>query len=402
MSRDLHLGYVVYWGALEPLGRAVAVPVVEAFARRAQVTFVTFEKPGDLVEEEDQEAMAARLEAAGVRWLPLRYTKRPRGASAVWDAFRGRQALGRVHRRSPLDVVQGRTYVGGLVGMLAARRTGAPFVYYHDACWPEEQVDAGIWPPESRRYRAARAVEDRMFLAARGVVVLTEQTRRRLGREERVPDHVPTEVVRPTSGLIQRSGEGSLRRARAADDLRLVHLGSVSDRYCLGWVLSFFDHVLQERPGSRLTFLAHRDHDLIRKAAADHGVQDALEIRSVPHERVDAEIRSHDAGMVFLREGWSHHCQSPTKGGEYLACGLPVVCNPYAGDVPELVEGKGLGVVVAEESEEAHRRALAHLLPLVEDPDLPARARSVAQERYDLEEGVERQMAMFRRILEES
>ena len=59
-----------------------------------------------------------------------------------------------------------------------------------------------------------------------------------------------------------------------------------------------------------------------------------------------AELQRHDAGLFFLTEGLSEHGCSPTKIGEYWACGLPVVTTPNVSDTDAIVQSRRVGVVV--------------------------------------------------------
>src|SRR5271167_4342580 len=50
--------YLVYWGALEPLGQALVLPSVRRLAQLgARVTLVTFDKAEDLCQREQVEAI---------------------------------------------------------------------------------------------------------------------------------------------------------------------------------------------------------------------------------------------------------------------------------------------------------------------------------------------------------
>jgi glycosyltransferase involved in cell wall biosynthesis len=95
----------------------------------------------------------------------------------------------------------------------------------------------------------------------------------------------------------------------------------------------------------------------------------------------------------------------PTKIGEYLAAGLPVVANKGIGDVEEILRGRGsetdgpVGVLVEEFTEEAYRRAVRDLLVLLEDPSIRERCRRVAEEQLDLERiGWPRYRGLYERL----
>src|SRR2546422_4483794 len=82
--------YIVYWGAGDPLGQSLVLPAVKKLAALgADLTLVTFEKPGDLACHEAMMKIRASLDQHGVRWVPLRYHKRPKVPATAFDFFQG-------------------------------------------------------------------------------------------------------------------------------------------------------------------------------------------------------------------------------------------------------------------------------------------------------------------------
>lgn len=402
MSRSdrLHVGYVVYWGASEALGQTVAVPAVRALARWVDVTLVSFEKPQDRAVEERMEEVGQRLAEAGVRWKSLTYRSTPPVVSSFLDLRDGVRAMKDLHAERGFDLILGRTYVGGLVGALAVRKLRIPFVYYHDACWPEEQVDLGKWSRGSLRDRVAHRLEAVSFRTADGVVVLTRRTLDRLRSDGRLPPDRPAVVAPTTSGLIDRAEPGGLRRPRTSDrPLRLLYVGNVRGRYALHAVLDFASAVRRRVPGSTLSVYSHRDRDFVRREVERRDLEEAVRIDRVEPAEMPDVLPRYDAGMMFLEPGISSPCTTPTKVGEYLAFGLPVVSNRAVGDVPDLLVDERVGVVLPEFTPEAYAKGVEELLPLVGDPDVPRRANEVATNVFDRTVAARRQVELFRRIL---
>ena len=126
-SENPRVLYIAYWGALEPLGQSLVVPAVERLARR-RAYLITFEKPTDLARSNADLATRARLRDAGIRWLPLRYHKDPKIPATAFDIANG-CLRGLVQRlRGRIDVIHGRTFIGGLIGQTLSRLLGVPWI----------------------------------------------------------------------------------------------------------------------------------------------------------------------------------------------------------------------------------------------------------------------------------
>src|SRR5262245_53311044 len=98
--------YISYDGVLEPLGESQVLGYLERLSGYA-LWVLSFEKPQDLADAGRVAVMRRRLDERGIRWIPLRYTKRPPVASTAWDIARG--------------VWRGRTAVRGGAALVHAR-----------------------------------------------------------------------------------------------------------------------------------------------------------------------------------------------------------------------------------------------------------------------------------------
>lgn len=393
--------YVVYWGAGEPLGQALVFPSVKRLAELgATVTLVTFEKAEDLRQDGYMAAIRYQLEALGIHWIPLRYHRRYQAAAKVYDAINGWAHSVAAQLGGRTDIIHARTFVGGLMGLVLARLLRAKFVYHNEGFYPDEQVDGGVWAPGSRRHRIARRLDAQLYARADGIIVLSHRARATI--EELAPvrrKQTPVTVV-PSAVDLERfrcaKHDGGIRPV----EMRLIYTGSVGLRYRLDWAAHFAAAALQELGHGSLRVVSRADRSVVEGILRASGLpQDSWTVDSVPHAAMPEELSRHDAGLFFLTEGLSEQGCSPTKIGEYWACGLPVVTTPNVSDTDEIVRRDRVGVVVREHSEAGYSEAIRTLAKLLEDPELPARCRRAAETHYALAPACERQMALYREVL---
>ena len=137
--------YIVYWGALEQLGQSLVIPAVKKLAQMgAEITLVTFEKPQDLENKIEMNRVREMLNEDVIEWIPLKYHKNPKIPATLFDIVQA-IGVGAVKRlKKKYDIVHGRTYIGGLIGLPLAKLIGAKFVYHNEGFYPDEQVDGGF------------------------------------------------------------------------------------------------------------------------------------------------------------------------------------------------------------------------------------------------------------------
>lgn len=388
--------YIVYWGALEPLGRSLVVPsVLRLAAMGVDLSLITFEKQTDLEQEREVVVLRRQLEEGGVRWRPLSYHKTPKWPATAFDACAAVLAALRLRLRGRFDVVHARTFVAGPMGYVIAKLLGARFVYHNEGFYPDEQVDGGVWRQGSLAHRVALRVEAFLYDHADGLIALSERARDTLKSRPRITAGGTPVVVVPSAVDLEgfRPGTANRDRSRA---LSLVYLGSVGFRYRLDDAGRFVAAVRRVVPGATLTVVSRAEPSLVAAMLDSSGLaREAWSLLALPHSAVPAELIRHDAGLFFLTEGLSEHGCSPTKIGEYWACGLPVVSTPNVSDTDAIVRTRRVGVVTRGRTPEELEDTARALLGVLQDPGLAARCRESAVITYSLEAACERQRGLY-------
>lgn len=395
-----HVLYVVYWGALEPLGRALVQPSVKQLARLgARITLVTFDKPGDLERADEVKRVRESLADAGVRWLPLRYHKRPKVPATAFDIGHGiaRGIAGRVRDRP--DIVHARTFIGGLIGLGVARLTGANFIYHNEGFYPDEQVDGEVWAAGSAPHRIASRLERRLYTGADAIFSTSRGGKRIIESLDGVKEKGTPVLAVPSCVDLDQFSPRPRREGNRNGSLRLVYVGSVGGRYLLDRIGWFVQVARQERPETYLQLLTHAEPEIVRTMLGKSGLpEDAWSSKFVPHEDLPDELSRHDAGFFFLAQGISTAGFSPTKVGEYWAMGLPVISTAAMADIDEVIRQERVGVIVEDHTDEAYRESVTRLLELLDDPDLADRCRQAAERHYALDAACERQLEAYERL----
>jgi len=99
---------------------------------------------------------------------------------------------------------------------------------------------------------------------------------------------------------------------------------------------------------------------------------------------VAEHLAAADMAFCFIKPGFSKLSSSPTKIGEFLASGLPVLCNAGIGDTDELLVENRVGVLLRTFGHESYVQALREVDQFAEDTSLRRRCRDVAQRYFDL------------------
>jgi len=106
-------------------------------------------------------------------------------------------------------------------------------------------------------------------------------------------------------------------------------------------------------------------------------------VRAVAPKDVAAYLSAGDVGISFIKRCFSKLASSPTKNGEYLACGLPIIINAGIGDSDRLAHESAAVLLVDGVNEQEFERAWIGIEELTK-PRIKAKARELAETEFDL------------------
>lgn len=405
--------YLSYDGLTDGLGRSQILPYILGLEERGHgFTIVSFEKRDRF--HAGRSAIERLIAGRNIKWIPLRYTPSPPILSTVYDVLRLRKLVKRLHREQPFSVIHCRSYITSLVGLHLKRRECVPFVFDMRAFYADERVDGNLWnlrnPIFKTVYHFFKRMERAFLQEADFTVSLTGKGRDIIHSWTGLKGQpLPIEVIPCCADLNHFSPDRvrpELRDSLMAelgllkDDLVLTYLGSVGTWYMLPEMLDFFKVLLSGRPNAKLLFITPDSADEILPIVSEKGIlQDHIIIRQADREEVPTYLSLAHVALFFIKPVFSKSGSSPTKHGEMLGMGLPLITNANVGDMDRIVSSSGTGIIINDFSEQSYLSAVAQMDDLLLIPK--ERMYQAAQDFYSLEMGVQRYDAIYRSIADQ-
>jgi len=400
--------YITYDGLTDPLGRSQVLPYLVGLAQRGhRITILSCEKPQRM--DRDGGRIRKLCADAGIAWVPLKYHKQPLIVSSMIDAAALQRAATRLHRAEQFDLVHCRSYIPARAGLALKRRFGTKFLFDMRGFWPDEKIEGDNWNLANPLYRTAyryfKRLESRLLRGADHIVSLTEAGKAQLlTRPELATDPAPITVIPCCVDfdhfpLATDASRAVARRTLgiAADAPVLGYLGSLGSWYMGNEMLDFFGVYRSRHPDARFLFVTPDSPESIRAAAAARGIdRDHVIIRAASREEVPQYMSAADLGIFFIEPVFSKTASSPTKMGEMLALGLPLVTNAGVGDVEALVNDLGCGVAIHEFNDASYAAALDRLATL---PGSALQRRERALACFDVKLGIDRYDSIYRQLI---
>jgi glycosyltransferase involved in cell wall biosynthesis len=357
---------------------------------------VTYEKPEDWADTDAMSRAKADCKAHGIRWLPQQFHPRPKIIAPVFSMIRMIWLVWRELRRSEIRLIHARSYIPAAVALVVSRMTGVPFIFDMRALWPEELITAGRLKRGSIMHRAIVATERACLARAAGVVSLTHAA------VDYLKKVYPQELSKQRISVIPTCADLDRFTLPDTPPAETVYgcLGTVlSGWFKLDWLSAFLRAVAKHDPEARIEIVTRDDTAIVRARIDPSAHLKNLSIFSTPSECVPEIVKGHSISAMFFTEGTSKLGSAPTRLGELLGSGIPVVANEGVGDVAQIIRHYRVGVIARDASEDAMEKAFIELSALRRDPDLPDRCRCAAEEVFSLDRGTEKYNQLYAAIL---
>ena len=365
--------------SIDPLSSTVGFSQVLAYVERmfqrgVGIDLVTFEHVLDPV-------LSERLAALGVKWRPQRYGRRgPLGSlGRVFRASRALRGATVVHARS--DLAAAAAMLAGIDRWLWDVRS----------LWVDQKVASGVVRAGSLQERAMRWVERRAARRSTAVVALTGSAINELDRRYAGVVSSKARVVTTCTDL-ERFGVSPLPPL----PLRVLLAGTLNRYYDVPAMLDLVSELRRKNP---VELIVASPEDTAWETELERA--EVVRISADPEEMVDLVSSCH-VGLSMCRDdaGPSLLAAMPTKVGEFLASGRPVVVNPGLIDAAGFVERYKCGVVFGRTASISTEAAVDQLELLLADPKTPERCRSLAEAQFDLEWGVDQLVETYSSLIE--
>jgi glycosyltransferase involved in cell wall biosynthesis len=177
-----------------------------------------------------------------------------------------------------------------------------------------------------------------------------------------------------------------------------------------GWfridlLAKMFRRLAARLPDAQFEIITREDHrkvlsELHATGQLDNAVESRLTIEAARPSEIHLRLQRHALSLFFYASGEKSELgRSPTRMGEALGCGVPVVTNGGIGDTAAIVRDAEVGLVLDAEDDATLDKAADAATALVGDVAVAARCRATAEAIYSLDSGVAAYRRIYQRLI---
>lgn len=402
--------FISYDGMTDPLGQSQVIPYMQGLSQKGfQLFLLSCEKHVAFIQNE--EAVKKTLEGCNIKWVPIIYTKYPPVLSTLKDIIQLRKKAKQIYQQYGIDMVHTRPGIPALVGLWMKKKYKVKFLHDIREFYADSRVEGNIWNIKNPLfyiiYKYFKSKEQQQVLHCDGIVCLTYAAEKIIRHLPGYKKEIPLKVIPCSADLklfdssaISKSYKKQLRQELNIDenDFIISYLGSIGGWYMTKEMLRFCKLVANKRPEAKFLFISPHLHDVIAKEAQKYGLPaDKLIVRHGKRNEVPALLSLSNYSLFFIKPCYSKLSSSPTKHGEIMAMGIPVIANSGVGDVKEIIEKFDAGYVVDNFSDTTFNEVINKMFTL--NSIDTTKIRNGAVEFYSLEKAVELYTEIYTIIL---
>lgn len=330
----------------DPLGQSQVLPyIINIDKKKYKFHLISFEKRTRFKQNKSQ--IQNICDKNNISWRPLIYTKNPPLFSTLWDLVKLNQSIKKIGSKTTFDIIHCRSYIPAIFGLKFKKKWNVKMLFDMRGFWADERVEGGLWnlknPIYKLVYKYFKKKEKQLLLNSNHIISLTHNGKKNIiklpyfSKLEKdisvIPCCTDLSVFKPVK--------------RDSSSFTIGYLGSLGTWYLIKEMLVFFKKIKEIIPNSKFHFLTKDNPEIILSQCKNLGI----ELKNILIEESDIwnipfKTRNWNLSLCFIMPSHSKIFSSPTKQGELMAMGIPIICNSGVGDVDYIVEKYNSGFIL--------------------------------------------------------
>lgn len=408
----------------DPLGQSQVIPYLIGLSKKGYIIhLISCEKKKNYFESEGY--ISEIFKENNICWHPLSYSKTPPILSTLWDLFRINNKAFSLHKKEKFLIVHCRSYIASLIGLKMKKKFGQlssplmnsqpgdnalKFIFDMRGFWVDERVEGKLWNLQNPVFKIIfhffKKKEMEFLSFADYIVTLTYSAKNEittwnipeLSPIEVIPCCVDMELFSPEKIIATEKKKLKRQLKFSEEDFVISYLGAIGTWYLLDEMLQFFKLLLKSNPKARFLFItSEKPESILNKVVQLKIPKEKIAIYKASRKEVPQLLNLSKLSIFFIMPSFSKTASSPTKLGEIMAMGIPIISNEGIGDVGQIIENSKSGILVRDFNKEEYDHIICSLPELLSKDSV--QIINAAQKYFSLEKGVNSYNEIYQNLL---
>lgn len=390
--------YISYDGLTDALGQSQILPYLIHLSKfNYEIHIISLEKQDKFYRCKN--SIEKKLQSTSILWHPLIYQKKIPLISQYINVLKLKKKAFELAQKNIFHIVHCRSYLPMFVGLKLKKKYLAKLIFDIRGFWVDERIEGQIWslnnPFYFLLYKYFKYKEKKFFQHADYIVSLTHKAKKYIQKNytnispiEVIPCCYDPDLFNIDNIDEQRKLEILNVLLLTKNDFIIGYLGSLGTWYLTDKMMELFNLIINKIPNAKFLFISNDNGLELHKYITQFNIpKKNVIIVSANREEVPEYLSILNLSVFFIKPSFSKIASSPTKFGELLAMGIPVITNKGIGDLDEQVETNNLGALVKDFNKEEFDKIIQNIeqIKRIESQNLI----KFAELNYSLKNGVE-------------
>lgn len=398
--------YITTLGLLDNLAMTQILPYLEGLSKRGiKINILSFEKRHNLENRILLNKLEKRLLNLNINWNRLLFRKRWGNLINLFIGF----IMGwRIIKKRSISTIHARAHIPILIAWPLAKILKLKLIYdrrdtvrgyFVDNVNKKNIFSISIFS------NMFEAMEKFMIRHSNATIVLSEKLLRILredsyfNRGKNIFEAIPccTDLNRFNKNI----SKNIINKIDLSKRFVMTYLGSLGSCYLLEEMIGFYKVLKRKKENAFFFIISNIEKEYVENVLKKENLfpgHDYMIINVKPQE-VPVYLGMSDCSIMFIKSSGSKIGSSPTKFGESLAAGVPVIINEGIGDTEDIILSQKVGILIDSFNESAYERAIDNLFSLLnEKAILRERCIKTANDFFSLSMGINRYTEIYRRL----
>lgn len=404
MSKKTRILYISYNGMTESLGQSQVLAYLTRLSDLGyEFDILAYEKNEDF--DKNKDYIERLINSKNINWIPLKYNNSVPIFSTLKDLYSGWKVIRKLYKIKYYDIVHCRSYIPAILGLQCKNTFGSKFLFDMRGWWPDEKKESGLWDSILFKpvYKYFKKLEKTFFEQSDCTISLTFAGKEKIVSEKFkaeqniavIPTCVDFEIFKSFDSDIRKEVRKELNIPSEAKVL--LYSGALGTNYDNEGILNIYRIYKEKHEDLFFLILAKDSAEYALSECRKYNVAtENVRVVSSSFKDVYKYLMSGDVGIILYKKQFSSIGRSPTKLGEYWACGLPMISIKGLGDLDTIIAAypKG-GVLVNTINENEICNALDKLFVYSKNKE---ELRKYAVEYFDISVGVKKYSEIYEKL----
>ncbi|TAG94195.1 MAG: glycosyltransferase, partial [Bacteroidetes bacterium] len=333
---------------------------------------------------------------ANIDWQYIFYTKKPPIFSTLYDINQLKKKAKKICKEKNIKILHCRSYISALIGLEFQKKLGTKFIFDMRGFWADERVDGGLWnlknPLFKIVYNFFKKKEKQFIQNADYIISLTHNAK----QEIESWNLIKTDKIQviPCCVDIDVFDYQHFTNIDKNKNFTISYLGSLGTWYMLPEMIALFRYIKKKYENALFLLITPDSPALIYAEVEKNGLnKNDFIIQFAERKQVPELLATSHLNLFFVKPAYSKKASSPTKMGEVLASGLPIIANTKVGDNEYLFEKYNCGVLIDSFSEKEYENITHQIEKLLTIPK--ENLKNIAEDYFSLEKGIQKYAKVY-------